>query len=191
MFRLFPDGDREKSRRQPHKGKPSNRAPLKDLKVKKVRAWFSAAWGLTARSIPSLRPLHPSNSFSAHPSPSFPSSSSSFSPPLRGRLFYLFFFFFCNVSFHLRRAETPIGYIRSDLLPWWFQPRHEHCRRLRLTIRPDFSPFLFDRHSLFPIWDPASLPIPPFRLEKPIPNTRRITKRKNYSRRMRRDSRGV
>lgn len=105
--------------------------------------------------------------------------------------FLPFFFFFCNVSFHLRRAETPIGYIRSDLLPWWFQPRHEHCRRLRLTIRPDFSPFLFDRHSLFPIWDPASLPIPPFRLEKPIPNTRRITKRKNYSRRMRRDSRGV
>lgn len=38
VFRLFPDGDREKSRRQPHKGKPSSRAPLKDLKVKKVRA---------------------------------------------------------------------------------------------------------------------------------------------------------
>ena len=63
-------------------------------------------------------------------------------------LFTAFSSFFCTVSFHLRRAETPIGYIRSDLLPWWFQPRHEHCRRLTVNDPPRFFSLSF-RSALF------------------------------------------
>lgn len=74
-------------------------------------------------------------------------------PPPRRHLFLhlcaaAFSSFFCTVSFHLRRAETPIGYIRSDLLPWWFQPRHEHCRRLTVNDPPRFFSLSF-RSALF------------------------------------------
>lgn len=55
--------------------------------------------------------------------------------------------FFCTVSFHLTRSETPIDYIRSDLLPRWLQPCRGHCRPLGLTIHNIF--FLSLRSTIF------------------------------------------
>lgn len=66
---------------------------------------------------------------------SFPLFSSSPFPFLFFLHLHLFLphprlpFIFCTVSFHLKRAETPIDYIRSDLLPWWLR-RFNHATNI-------------------------------------------------------------
>lgn len=66
---------------------------------------------------------------------SFPLFSSSPFPFLSFLHLHLFLphprlpFIFCTVSFHLKRAETPIDYIRSDLLPWWLR-RFNHATNI-------------------------------------------------------------
>lgn len=80
---------------------------------------------------------------------SFPLFSSSPFPFLSFLHLHLFLplprlpFIFCTVSFHLKRAETPIDYIRSDLLPWWLR-RFNHATNIvvrSVNDALDFSHF--------------------------------------------------